>query len=220
MAARVHRFGGVLLVLVLLGTPPAAHVALMHRANALAGILVAVQAVLVTWIASAAITQRIVRAGACGVVLLFVLFLSWFTDSGTLTASEVPYAMAYLALLALFADSLRAGREPVVTHLARKSRGLLSAEIAQYTRRVTWAWCGFFVMQLLVSLLLLLFASPQVWSSFVNLCNLPLIGAMFCAEYAYRQWRHAGRSPERLVDTLRSFRQIRTVPTGETNSGN
>jgi uncharacterized membrane protein len=220
MAAGAHRFGGVLLVLILLGTPPAAHVALMHRANILAGILVALQAVLVTWIALAAITQRTVRAGACSAVLLFVLFLSRFTNGGPLAASEVPFAMAYLALLAFFADSLRVGREPIVTILARKSRGLLSAEIAQYTRRVTWAWCGFFVMQLLVSLLLLLFASPQVWSWFVNLCNLPLIGAMFGAEYAYRRWRHAGRSPERLVDTLRRFRQIRTVPTGETNSGN
>lgn len=220
MATRAYRFGRVLLVLSLLGTPPAAHVALMHRANAFAGILVGVQAVLVTWVALAAITQRMVRSGACGVILLFVLFLSWFTSGGPLAASEVPFAMAYLALLALFANSLRAGREPVVTILARKSRGFLSPAIVQYTRRVTWAWCGFFVTQVVASLLLLLFASPQVWSSFVNLCNLPLIGAMFCAEYAYRRLRHAGRSPERLMDTLRRFRQIRTVPTGETNSGN
>ncbi len=210
----------MLLVLVLLAMPPAAHVSLMHRANAIAGILIAMQAVLVTWLASVAITHRTVRAGACGVVLLSVLCLAWFTDGGPVAASEVPFAMAYLALLAFFADSLRAGHEPIVTTLARKSRGLLSAEVVQYTRRVTWAWCAFFVMQLIASLLLLLFASPQVWSSFVNLCNLPLIGAMFCAEYAYRQWRHAGRSPERLMDTVRRFRQIRTAPTGGTDSGN
>ena len=49
-------------------------------------------------------------------------------------------------------------------------------------------------------------------SLFVNLCNLPLVGAMLCAEYIYRQWRHPALPPERLADMFRSFRPLRTVP--------
>jgi hypothetical protein len=62
---------------------------------------------------------------------------------------------------------------------------------------------------------LLLFAPLYVWSLFINLCNLPLIGVMVCAEYVYRQWRHAARPPERLIDMLRIVRQVRTAPAGE-----
>ena len=81
-------------------------------------------------------------------VVLFVLVLSRFADDGPLVASAVPHAMAYLTLLVVFAASLQPGREAIVTILARKARGALSGEIVRYTRRVTWAWCWFFVAQL------------------------------------------------------------------------
>jgi uncharacterized membrane protein len=123
--------------------------------------------------------------------------------------------MAYLALLALFGASLQPGREAVITVLARRSRGRLSADIVRYTRRVTWAWCWFFLAQLICSLMLLLFAPLGVWSLFINLCNLPLIGVMLCAEYVYRQWRHAARPPERLTDMVRIVRHLRTASVGE-----
>ena len=216
MPARASYLAGTLLVLVLLAPPLAAHLALVtHHGTALAGILIAAQAVLVTWIASSSLTGRALRVCACGTAFLFVLFLSRFADGGPLVASAVPHAMVYLALLAIFVGSLAPGREAVATVLARRTRGDLPAAVVRYTRRVTWAWCWFFLAQLLVSLLLLLFAPLGVWSLFINLCNLPLIGAMFCAEYAYRQWRHAARPPERLVDMLRIFRQIRMVPISE-----
>jgi uncharacterized membrane protein len=103
----------------------------------------------------------------------------------------------------------------VVTTLARRSRGHLPDDVVRYTRRVTWAWCGFFAAQLLASALMLAFAPLHVWSWFINLGNLPLIGVMVCAEYIYRQWRHAARPPERLVDMVRIFRQIRAMPIRE-----
>ncbi len=216
MPTRATHLAGAVLVLVLLGVPLAAHLALVtNRAVALASILIAVQAVLVTWMVSAAITQRIVRVGACAVVLLFVCGLTRYADHGPYFASAVPHAMAYLALLAIFAASLGAGREAIVTAFARRSRGTLSPEIVRYTRRVTWAWCWFFLVQILASLLLLLLASPEVWSDFINLCNVPLIATMFCAEYLYRRWQHAGRTPEGLLDMVRVVRQIRPVPAAE-----
>ena len=204
---------GALAVLVLVGGQPAAHLALaMGLGTAIAAIPIATQAVLIAWIASSSLTQRAFRVGACAMAALMVLVLSRFTEGGPLVASAVPHAMVYLTLLVVFAVSLQPGREATVTILARKARGALSGEIVRYTRRVTWAWCWFFVAQLMGSLVLLLFAPLDAWSLFVNLCNLPLIGAMLCAEYIYRQWRHAAHPPERLADMIRSIRQVRAVP--------
>jgi uncharacterized membrane protein len=226
MRALATRVAGVLLILLLLLAPVAAHLALvLQHGMALASMLIAVQAALVTWIAlssvagssvaGSSVARLLLRAGACSVVCVSVLCLSRFTDRGPVVAAAVPHAMAYLALLALFAASLQPGREAVITILARRSRGRLPAEVVRYTRRVTWAWCWFFAAQLVGSLTLLLFAPLYLWSLFINLCNLPLVGVMLCAEYVYRQWRHAARPPERLIDMVRIVRTLRTAPVSE-----
>ncbi len=216
MRALLPRLAGTLLILVLLLAPGAAHLALMmHHGIALAGILIGVQATLVAWIALSSIARRSVRVVACGVIFICVIGLARFTDGGPLVAAAVPHAMAYFALLALFAASLQPGREAVITILARRSRGRLPADVVRYTGRVTWAWCWFFLAQLVCSFTLLWLAPLYVWSLFINLCNLPLIAIMLCLEYAYRQWRHAARPPERLIDMFRIMRQVRAAPVGD-----
>jgi uncharacterized membrane protein len=225
MGALATRLTGVLLIVVLLLAPLAVHLALeTQHGIMLARVLVAVQAALVTWLAlpciggpsigGTSIAGRTLRAGACGVVFLGVLCLARLTPEGAVVAAAVPHAMAYLALLAVFAASLKPGREAVVTVLARRSRGRLPPKVIRYTRRVTWAWCGFFLAQIACSAMLLLFAPRYVWSLFI-LCNVPLIVVMLCAEYAYRQWRHAARPPERLIDMVRIVRQVRIAHAGE-----
>jgi uncharacterized membrane protein len=216
MPARASRLAKGLLVAALLLAPPVAHLALMmHWGMGIAGVLVAMQAVIVTWVASTPITHRIFRAATCGAVFLLVLFLWRFTNGGPVVASAVPHAMAYTALLAFFLTSLAPGRESVATMLARRSRGHLSAEVLGYTRRVTWLWCWFFVAQLAGSLLLLVFAPLSVWSLLVNFCNFPLLLVMLSAEYGYRQWRHPAQPPERLIDMVRIYRGMRSVPAHE-----
>jgi uncharacterized membrane protein len=217
MPRRASHLGKTLFVLILLAAPLAAHLALVTQRGAMVpSSLVAVQSVMVCWIALAAV-RRTLQLLACGFVFLLVVLLSRQIDGGPLVAAAVPHAMAYLALLALFLASLRPGHEPVVAILARRSRGFLPPEIMRYTRRVTWLWCGFFLAQVVASLLLMWFAPWTVWSWFINLCNLPLVFVMICGEYAYRQWRHAARPPERLVDMLRIFRQVQAVPVNEEN---
>ena len=220
MPALVSRLAGALVVLILLVAPLAAHAALvMHGGAAIAAMLIAVQATLITWLGSSALAQRALRVSAGAAVFLLVLALYRFADNGALVTIAVPHAMAYLTLLVVFAVSLQPGREAVVTLLARKARGPLSDQILRYTRRVTWAWCWFFVAQLTGSLLLLLFAPRGVLSLFVNLCNLPLVGAMLCSEYIYRQWRHPARPPERLADMFRNFRPLRAVALSDDRYG-
>lgn len=187
----------------------------MQWGMGLAGVLVAVQALIVTWVASSPVNSRPLRAATCGAVFLLVLWLWRFTDGGPIVASGVPHAMAYTALLAFFLASLAPGRESIATMLARRSRGYLSPELLRYTRRVTWFWCWFSVGQLAGSLLLLVFAPLNVWSLFVNFCNFPLLVATLCGEYVYRQWRHPAQPPERLIDMVRIYRGMRIEPAHE-----
>ena len=187
----------------------------MQWGMGLAGVLVAVQALIVTWVASSPVKSRLLRAASCGAVFLLVLWLWRFTDGGPVVASGVPHAMAYTALLAFFLASLAPGRESIATMLARRSRGYLSPELLRYTRRVTWFWCWFSLGQLAGSLLLLVFAPLNVWSLFVNFCNFPLLMATLGAEYVYRQWRHPAQPPERLIDMVRIYRGMRIEPAHE-----
>jgi uncharacterized membrane protein len=107
-------------------------------------------------------------------------------DLGLITASALPHALIYSTLLALFAATLRPGREALITALARRMYGTISDATARYTRCVTVAWCAFFMAQLAASLLLFLAAPFAVWSLFVNVLSLPLVAVMFAAEQAGR----------------------------------
>lgn len=104
---------------------------------------------------------------------------------GFVTASALTHWSIYAALLAGFAFTLRPGREPLITAMARRMHGL-TPEMARYTRKVTIAWSLFFAAQLTLSVLLFCFAPLTVWSFFVNILDLPLVVAMFAAEYAIR----------------------------------
>ena len=109
------------------------------------------------------------------------------------------------SLLAWFASSLRPGREALVTSLARQVRGSLEPDVAAYTRNVTRAWCVFFAAQPR-SALLLAFAPTAIWSWFVNILDLPLVGLMFLGEYAFRVRRFRHGKPATLAQTIKAFR--------------
>jgi uncharacterized membrane protein len=70
---------------------------------------------------------------------------------------------------------------------------------------VTAAWAVFFFSIAAVSILLYLLAPLRIWSIYINFCVLPLVGAMFVAEYLVRrrvlpQNRRAG-----LLATVRVY---------------
>jgi len=91
-------------------------------------------------------------------------------------------------LLAIgFGRSLRAGETALCTRFADRLHGPLTPEELRYTRHVTLAWTLFFAALTLVILALYMLAPRTVWSIFVNFLALPLIGAMFAAEYAMRR---------------------------------
>jgi hypothetical protein len=104
---------------------------------------------------------------------------------GFVTVSALSHWSIYVALLALFALTLRPGHEPLITGMARRMHGL-TPELARYTRQVTIAWSVFFVIQLALSVTLFCAAPLPVWSFFVNILDIPLVAMMFAAEYAVR----------------------------------
>lgn len=120
----------------------------------------------------------------------------------------VPYLTVYCFLLWLFGRTLRPGRQPLVTRLATHVHGELPAEIARYTRQVTWAWCVFFAAMALTSMLLFLFEPLSIWSVFNNLLNLPLVVAMYLGEYAWRLRRFPTFSHASIATVFRAFRNF------------
>jgi len=130
------------------------------------------------------------------------LCLSHLRD-GLVLSSGAPHAIIYLGLLSIFGLSLLPGREPVVTYFARMIHGAISPEIETYTRRVTWAWCGFFALQVVGSVLLLALAQVGWWSVFVNILNVPLIATMMLGERVTRPLWVANPPREHLGDMLR-----------------
>jgi uncharacterized membrane protein len=116
-------------------------------------------------------------------------------------------------MLWYFARTLRDGKEPLITRVARSVHGSLSPEITAFTRRVTVAWCAFFTAQILVSTLLLVFAPLEIWSLFVNLLNLPLLVLMFVAGHLYRALRFPGYRVS-IAGVLRAFAEVTSSPEG------
>lgn len=206
-AAWLGRSAGVV---ALVAAPAAAHLAAQtERGTTLAVILIAFQAALIMWLVLSLTAGPTIRRAGCVAAFLLALAVWRFTPDGALLSSAVPHALIYLALLAVFAASLVPGREAIITILARNVRGALPPLVVLYTRRVTVAWCFFFIAQLLGSALLFLFAPLAAWSLFVNVLNVPLVGAMFTAEFFYRQWRHAHHPRDRFSDVFRMISQVK-----------
>jgi len=97
----------------------------------------------------------------------------------------VEHIAMFLALAGWFGASLRPGREALVTRFARVEGSLSPAGLA-YTRVVTLAWAVFSAAVAAASALLYFLAPLALWSVFANLLTLPLVGAMFVAEFLVR----------------------------------
>src|SRR3954452_5929034 len=102
-------------------------------------------------------------------------FLVHFALRDSLGASALAglaHAGAYLAVLWYFGRRLRAGREPLITRVARRIHGSVPRDMAGFSRRLTVGWCALFAGRIPVSALRLAFARPEVGWRFVNLLGL------------------------------------------------
>ena len=150
--------------------------------------------------------------GRLGLTALMLAALAAWVVWGAASANPalvylLPHAGAYLFMLWLFWRTMMPGREALITRLARHVHGTLPEDIERYTRQVTTAWCLFFAGMALTSLMLFLLAPLAVWSVFANLLNVPLVVAMFLAEYLYRILRYPNFSHASIRSTIRAFQK-------------
>ena len=124
-----------------------------------------------------------------------------------LTVGLLP-VLVNLLLARLFQMTLRPGVEPLISRIARFARqepAGLPAELAAYTRRLTWAWVVFFVVLALNSLLLAAFGSLESMLLFANTLNFLFMALFFVGENLYRRYRYRAYSHTplwRLLATL------------------
>ena len=89
------------------------------------------------------------------------------------------------AFLAAFGYSLVSG-PPMIERLARLREPELPQAAIGYTRRVTQAWCVFFVFNGAICLGTALFSPEAVWSLYTGVVSYALMGLMFGGEYLLR----------------------------------
>jgi uncharacterized membrane protein len=141
-----------------------------------------------------------------------ILGLAWVNEFGLpVIIFGLPHLVTNLFLMWLFARTLKDGREPLITSIARRVHGSLKPELEIYTRRVTYAWSLFFLLQVVVSLGLYIFASLQTWSMYINVLNVPLVILMFVCEYTYRVLRYRDHQSS-ILSGLQFFTRKKPVP--------
>jgi len=131
---------------------------------------------------------------------------------GLLAVNGLSNAALNLFLLWLFGRTLLPGREPLISQISRHINGELLPEVVEYTRHVTIAWCIYFVLQVVISLLLYLFAPIAAWSFFINVLNLPLLILMFVAEKTYRTLRFPNHPKTSILKAIEVYSKDFAAP--------
>lgn len=170
---------------------------LVHKIS-ISGPLTAVSAALVlipfvvafTWFTAVELGFRIALAITAALVLLGLCAVMIFGVPHPAIIFGMPHLVTNFFLMWFFARTLKNGRVPLVTSLARSVHGSLTPDLEIYTRHVTLAWSLFFAAQIAGSILLFFFASLETWSMFINILSTPLVVLMFLCEYTYRVLRY------------------------------
>lgn len=203
MFARIKSALRISLTLLILASPFITHFALTaEQWGVTAYALILGQTALGLWSILTRIRQPYKYALASALLGCSLTLSILHLQSGLVLSSGLPHALVNLALLLVFGLSLRAGHIPVITALSHQIHGDLPPAIDRYTRRVTFAWCLFFLFQLAGSALLMAFAPVAWWSFFVNVLNAPLIALLFLGEKLTRSFWVTNPPHERLADIM------------------
>ncbi len=90
-----------------------------------------------------------------------------------------------LFFLYIFALSLWAGR-PIITQIAEMRGHNLSKRGKIYTKRLTFIWVVFFIINGLIIFSLSLYSSSLYWGIYTSLISYILMGILFLGDFAYR----------------------------------
>lgn len=87
----------------------------------------------------------------------------------------------------------------MIERFARLQQPDLPDHAVPYTRKVTWVWCGFFVLNGAIASATM-FASDQVWALYNGLLSYVLIGLLLLGEYCVRLRVHKQHNNQLLKD--------------------
>ena len=144
--------------------------------------------------------------------LTYFIVHSEYGRISLVAVNGLSHATLNLFLLWLFGRTLLSGREPLISQISRHINGQLKPEIVIYTRQVNIAWCIYFALQMVISLLLYAFASIAAWSFFINVLNLPLLILMFVAEHAYRTARFPNHARTTILKVIEVYSKDFAAP--------
>jgi uncharacterized membrane protein len=131
---------------------------------------------------------------------------AWRGDGLPVGSIYVAQHVAIHVLLAfVFGLTLQAGREPLVTALARRVHGTLTPPMEAYSRKVTLVWTVYFVAMAALSLSLYGLAPFEVWATFANLVTPLVILLMFVGEYLLRYRLHPEFERATLAQAVRAY---------------
>jgi len=133
------------------------------------------------WVASSKKFESIVLLA----ILITVVTIA-FTWGYQLGLKFYP-AMVNLGFLILFGTSL-VFPPSMVERFARIQDPNLSPEGVAYTRKVTWIWSIFFVLNGSIAAVTAVWASNEVWTLYNGLIAYLLIGILAGGEWVVRQW--------------------------------
>jgi uncharacterized membrane protein len=150
--------------------------------------------------------RRRLLAALIAIVAAGLVFQAWRghdIPSGWLYIGQ--HVAIHLLLALVFGLTLQAGREPLVTALARRVHGAMTPAMAAYSRKVTVAWTGYFVAMATLSLVLYAVAPFEVWATFANLVTPFAILFMFVGEYLLRYRLHPEFERATLAQAVRAY---------------
>lgn len=118
-------------------------------------------------------------------LLLAAAIASGFTlTTGSVIGLKFYPVVVNLILLGVFGVSL--WKPPsMIERFARLQTPNLTVYAIAYTRKVTWVWCGFFIINGIIAAATL-FCSDKVWALYNGLLSYIVIGVLLAGEYLVR----------------------------------
>jgi len=116
------------------------------------------------------------------------------------------HAGIHFALGCVFGATLRRGAMPLISAFAARVHQTMTPALLHYTRQVTWLWCIYFSVMVLLSLGLFVAAPWAWWSAFANLVTPVAAVGLFVGEYLVRYRLHPEFERTTLAQAFKAYR--------------
>ncbi len=128
--------------------------------------------------------SKLLKVGVFGAAVLFLFGVLALVLSQEVWLKIYPVVIS-LALCYVFAASLWTEKSMIQRFAEIREKDITPAK-GSYMRQLTLVWCGFFVINALISFYTLWFGSTKLWMLYNGLISYILTGALVLGELLYR----------------------------------